>query len=246
MGEARTALLDDLAVATGTQLLSALSATTLKDMQVDALGAAGSVEVSSTRTILFRPKANVLDERLRQLDRELQSAKATDSQMALRSRIANLKNAVGILRIGADTPLEMNARMAAANDAVRAVQAAAAEGVVPGGGVAFVRSCQAVRQLRESTALDVRCGVDVVLEALTAPFRQILINAAIEPRPVLARVAGGTGAFGFNAATDDYGDLQSMGVLDPAAVTLSALRNAASVAVQLLSTEVAVASGEVV
>lgn len=246
MGEARTVLLDDLAAATGTELLSAVSATTLKDIQMGALGAAGPVEVSSRQTILFRPKETALEERLRQLDRELQDAQTKDSRAVLRSRIANLKNAVSILRVGADTSLEMSARLAAAKDAVGAVQAAAAEGIVPGGGVALVRSCQAVRQLRETAALDVRCGFDVVLEALTAPFRQILTNAGIEPRPVLARVAGGTGAFGFNATTGTYGDLQAMGVLDPTAVVHSALRNAASVAVQLLSTEVAVASGEVV
>lgn len=245
-GQARTTLLGDLALACGTDLLSPESGAQLADVQLDTLGLAEKVEATSTQTVLLRPQSKTLGDAIRRLSKQLEEARDAGEKAALRERLANLKNEVCVLRIGADTALELNTRMAAAQDAVRALQVAVAEGTVPGGGVALVRCCDAVRQLRRGASLDVHCGIDVVLEALTAPARQILANAGIEPLPVLARVAGGTGSYGFDAVSGTYGDLQAMGILDPAAVTRAALRNAASVAVQLLSTEAAVASGQVV
>jgi chaperonin GroEL len=158
----------------------------------------------------------------------------------LQERVAKLAGGVAVIKVGAATEMEMKEKKARVEDALHATRAAVEEGVVPGGGVAMVRALQALGDIKTENH-DQDVGVNIARRAMEEPLRQIVANAGGEPSVVLNKVAEGEGNFGFNAATDEYGDMVAMGILDPTKVTRTALQNAASVAGLMITTEARVA-----
>ncbi|MEJ5211401.1 MAG: TCP-1/cpn60 chaperonin family protein, partial [Burkholderiales bacterium] len=158
----------------------------------------------------------------------------------LQERVAKLAGGVAVIKVGAATEVEMKEKKARVEDALHATRAAVEEGVVPGGGVALLRASKAVAALKGDNH-DQDCGIKIVLRALQEPLRQIVANCGEEPSVVVNRVMEGTGNFGYNAQTGQYGDMMEMGVLDPTKVTRSALQNAASVAGLILTTDATIA-----
>src|SRR5690606_8937649 len=155
----------------------------------------------------------------------------------LQERVAKLAGGVAVIKVGAATEVEMKEKKARVEDALHATRAAVEEGIVPGGGVALLRARAAISNLKGDNA-DQDAGIKIVLRALEEPLRTIVANAGLEPSVVVNKVVEGKGNFGFNAATEEYGDLVEMGVLDPTKVTRTALQNAASVASLILTTDV--------
>ncbi|HEY5764302.1 MAG TPA: TCP-1/cpn60 chaperonin family protein, partial [Rhodocyclaceae bacterium] len=158
----------------------------------------------------------------------------------LQERVAKRAGGVAVIKVGAATEVEMKEKKDRVDDALHATRAAVEEGIVPGGGVALLRAQQAVAKLSGANA-DQDAGIKIVQRALEAPLRAIAANAGDEPSVIVAKVHEGTGAFGYNAATGEYGDLVQMGVIDPTKVTRTALQNAASVAALILTTDATVA-----
>jgi chaperonin GroEL len=156
----------------------------------------------------------------------------------LQERLAKLTGGVAVIRAGANTETEMKERKDLIDDALHAVRAAAEEGVVPGGGVAFLRAIEAVEAARSKAKGDEKVGFDILIEALKAPARQIADNAGEDGEVVVATILEKTGSFGYNAATGEYGDMYKFGIIDPAKVNKTALQNAASVSALALTTDV--------
>lgn len=242
VGERRSELLRDLAAATAATLVDAAAGMKLEDVGLDALGATGGVDAGVTRVVLAEPGSSKResDAYLWQLRKRLETEANETARERLRLRLGRMQQAVAVVKVGADTPLELDVRMTAAKDTLRSAQAAMSEGVIPGGGVAYLRAISALEPLRGNPDDDTQRGIEVVAHALTVPFQQLLLNAGVEPKPVLARVLGGTGAYGFNLIGLKYEDLEAAGIVDAAAVARAALRNAASVALQILGAEAAV------
>ncbi|MBX3684423.1 MAG: chaperonin GroEL, partial [Thauera sp.] len=171
---------------------------------------------------------------------ELEGTRSDFEREGPERRIARLAGGVAVVKVGGATESEMKERRARVEDALHATRAAVAEGILPGGGVALLRARAALGVLH-GVNHDEDCGIQIVLRAVEEPLCQLVANGGLEPSVVLDQVAAGSGAFGFNAATEEYGDLIAMGVLDPCKVTRSALQNAASVAGLILTTDCLVA-----
>jgi chaperonin GroEL len=181
-----------------------------------------------------------IDARIALVTGELARATSDHERDLLRLRAAKLSGGVAVVKVGGATETEMKERRARVEDALHATHAAVAEGVLPGGGVALLRARAALDGLHGANR-DEDCGIRILLRALEEPLRQLAENAGIDASVVLDRVGGGTGNFGFNAATIEYGDMIAMGVLDPCKVTRCALQNAVSVADLILTTDCMVA-----
>jgi chaperonin GroEL len=184
------------------------------------------------------PKA--IDARVAQIKQQVEEATSDYDKEKLQERAAKLSGGVALIRVGAATETEMKERKSRTEDALHATRAAVEEGVLPGGGVALLRTRARVGKLHGANA-DQDAGIRIVLRALEEPLRQIVSNAGAEPPVVLQRVVEGAGNFGYNAATGEYGDLVKMGVLDPCKVTRTALQNAASIAGLILTTDCMIA-----
>jgi chaperonin GroEL len=181
-----------------------------------------------------------IDARIARLRAELEDARSDYEREGFRKRSARLAGGVAVIKAGGATESEMKERRARIGDALNATRAAVAEGVLPGGGIALLRARAALGALHGANQ-DEDCGIQIVLRAVEEPLRQLVANAGIEPSVVLDRVLAGSGSFGFNAASGEYGDLVEMGVLDPCKVTRCALQNAVSVADLILTTDCMVA-----
>jgi chaperonin GroEL len=184
------------------------------------------------------PKA--IDARVATIKQQVEEATSDYDKEKLQERAAKLSGGVALIRVGAATETEMKERKSRTEDALHATRAAVEEGVLPGGGVALLRTRAKLAELRGANA-DQDAGIRIVLRALEEPLRQIVRNAGDEPPVVLQRVVEGVGNFGYNAATGEYGDLVAMGVLDPCKVTRTALQNAASIAGLILTTDCMIA-----
>ncbi|MET1161805.1 MAG: TCP-1/cpn60 chaperonin family protein, partial [Pseudoxanthomonas sp.] len=158
----------------------------------------------------------------------------------LQERVAKLAGGVAVIKVGASTEIEMKEKKARVEDALHATRAAVEEGVVPGGGVALIRALQAIGDLKGANE-DQNHGINIAKRAMEAPLREIVTNCGEEPSVVLNNVVAGTGNYGYNAATGEYGDMIAFGILDPTKVTRSALQNAASIAGLMITTEAMVA-----
>jgi chaperonin GroEL len=242
--EERHAALEDLALATGATLLAAEGGLRLRDLTLGNLGRATSVRVSAKRVTVIGGDGDhgLMVARVRRLN--AQSKKAIGvQQRELKLRIGRLAGAVATITAGAGTQVAAKEKRERLQAASLAAQAAAAEGIVVGGGVALLRTSAAVAELMQGhESFD--AGVGVLLHALEAPLCQIAENAGQEPRVVLSRVQQEAGAYGFNAVTGEYGDLLKMGVIDPTKVVRSALRIATSVAANLLAAECLIVAAE--
>ena len=241
-GDRRKAMLEYIAILTNGVVISEETGMSLESATLEQLGEAKRIEVGKENTIIIDGYGTVdrIEARVKQIRTQIEEATSDYDREKLQERVAKLAGGVAVIRVGAATEVEMKEKKARVEDALHATRAAVEEGIVPGGGVALIRTKPAIQALKGSNA-DQDAGIKLVLRAIEAPLRTIVANAGDEPSVVVNKVSEGQGNFGFNAATGEYGDLVEQGVLDPTKVTRTALQNAASVASLLLTTEVAVA-----
>ncbi|WP_310632192.1 chaperonin GroEL [Paraburkholderia sp.] len=240
-GDRRKALLEDIAILTGGQVIAEETGLGLDKATLAELGQAKRVEIGkeSTTVIDGAGQAAAIEARVKQIRVQIEEATSDYDREKLQERVAKLAGGVAVIKVGGATEIEVKEKKDRVDDALHATRAAVEEGIVPGGGVALIRVRQAILDLKGSTP-DQTAGVKIVLRALEEPLRQIVTNAGDEASVVAARVAEGSGNFGYDAATGEYGDLVEKGVLDPTKVTRTALQNAASVAGLLLTTDATV------
>jgi chaperonin GroEL len=240
-GDRRKAMLEDLAILTGGQVVAEELGLTLDKITIDHLGMAGRVEVSKENTIIIdgAGDADRIEARVKAIRTQAEEATSDYDREKLQERVAKLAGGVAVLRIGAATEVEMKEKKDRIDDALHATKAAVQEGIVPGGGVALIRAKQAIAGLKGDNA-DQQAGINIVLRAMEEPLRCIVSNAGESADVVLNAVATGTGNYGYNAATEQYCDMMTAGVIDPAKVVKTALVNAASVAGLLLTTDCAI------
>jgi chaperonin GroEL len=241
-GDRRKAILQDVAILTGGQMISEDLGIKLENIELSALGRAKKVVVTKDETTLIEGAGKKADVKARiELIRQQIEATTSDyDREKLQERLAKLTGGVAVVRVGAATETELKERKARVEDALHAVRAAAEEGIVPGGGVALLRTIDKVREAAKDETGDVVLGVQIVAQALESPIRQIAENSGENGGVVAAEVSAAKGNLGYNANTGKYLDMVDAGVIDPTKVTRTALQNAASVAGLLLTTEVLV------
>jgi chaperonin GroEL len=241
-GDRRKAMLEDIAILTGGKVIAEEVGMTLEKVTLADLGSAKRIEVSKENTIIIdgAGAAADIEARVKQVRVQIEEATSDYDKEKLQERVAKLAGGVAVIKVGAATEVEMKEKKARVEDALHATRAAVEEGIVAGGGVAFLRAKQAAGKIKGDNA-DQEAGIKLVLKAIEAPLREIVYNAGGEASVVVAAVMAGKGNYGFNAANDTYGDMIEMGILDPTKVTRTALQNAASVASLMLTTECMVA-----
>lgn len=241
-GDRRKAMLEDIAVLTGGTVIAEEVGLTLEKVTLDLLGQAKRVEVGKENTTIIDGvgEAATIQARVEQIRRQIEEATSDYDREKLQERVAKLAGGVAVIKVGAATEVEMKEKKARVEDALHATRAAVEEGIVPGGGVALLRARANLGNLKGDNA-EQSAGIQIVLKAIEAPLRQIVANAGDEPSVVVNKVFEGTGNFGFNAASGEYGDMVEMGVLDPTKVTRSALQHAASIAGLMLTTDCMIA-----
>ena len=240
-GDRRKAMLEDIAILTGGKVIAEEVGLTLDKVTLADLGQAKRVEVGKENTTIIdgNGAAGDIEARVKQIRIQIEEATSDYDREKLQERVAKLAGGVAVIKVGGATEIEVKEKKDRVDDALHATRAAVEEGIVPGGGVALIRVRQAIRELQGVNA-DQNAGIKIVLRALEEPLRQIVTNAGEEASVVVAKVAEGSGNFGYNAQTGEYGDLVESGVLDPTKVTRTALQNAASVAGLLLTTDATV------
>ena len=241
-GDRRKAMLQDIAVLTGGTVISDEVGLSLEKATLNDLGEAKKVLVEKENTTIIdgAGKAADIKGRVESIRQQIEEATSDYDKEKLQERVAKLSGGVALIKVGAATEIEMKEKKARVEDALHATRAAVEEGVVPGGGVAFLRALKAIEKLVGANE-DQTTGIKILARAIEEPLRQIVANAGEDAAVVLNRVREGKGTFGYNAATGEYGDMVEMGILDPTKVTRLALQNAASVAGLLLTTEVMIA-----
>nr|EPB93262.1 chaperonin GroEL [Pseudomonas plecoglossicida NB2011] len=241
-GDRRKAMLQDIAVLTGGQVISEEIGLSLETATLEHLGNAKRVILSKENTTII-DGAGVEDDiqaRVKQIRAQIEETSSDYDREKLQERLAKLAGGVAVIKVGAGTEVEMKEKKARVEDALHATRAAVEEGVVPGGGVALVRALNAIADLKGDNE-DQNVGIALLRRAVEAPLRQITANAGDEPSVVADKVKQGSGNFGYNAATGEYGDMIEMGILDPAKVTRSALQAAASIGGLMITTEAMIA-----
>ena len=238
-GDRRKAMLEDIAVLTGGQVISEELGLKLESVTFDQLGRAKRIVVDKDNTTIIGGSGNrkVIDDRVQQIRREIDKSTSDYDKEKLRERLAKLAGGVAVVRVGAPSESEMKAKKEALDDAISATKAAVSEGIVPGGGLALLRCMQAVSDEEARSEGDEKTGVQILKRALSAPARQIADNSAVDGGVVVAKMLEGQGNFGFDAARNTYVDLVEAGIIDPTKVVRVALENAVSVAGVLLLTE---------
>ncbi len=241
-GDRRKAMLEDIAILTGGTVIAEELGLKLENATLKDLGRAKRVEVAKEDTTIIdgAGEKSAIESRVKQIRQQIEEATSDYDKEKLQERVAKLAGGVAVIKVGAATEVEMKEKKARVEDALHATRAAVEEGIVAGGGVAYLRARVNLKNLKGDNS-DQDAGVKIVLRALEEPMRQIVANAGEEPSVVVNKVAEGKGNFGFNAATGEYGDLVAMGVVDPTKVARFALQNAASVASLMLTTEAMVA-----
>ncbi|MCC9003330.1 MAG: chaperonin GroEL, partial [Candidatus Competibacter sp.] len=241
-GDRRKAMLQDIAILTGGQVISDEVGLSLEKTTLADLGTARKIVVAKENTTIIdgAGKADEIKGRVEQIRRQIEEATSDYDKEKLQERVAKLAGGVAVIKVGAATEIEMKEKKARVEDALHATRAAVEEGVVAGGGVALIRALQAIKSLKGANE-DQNHGIAIALRAMEAPLREIVANAGEEPSVILNKVLENTGNYGYNAATNEFGDMVEMGVLDPTKVTRFALQNAASVAALLITTEAMVA-----
>ncbi|QQC67335.1 chaperonin GroEL [Paraburkholderia ginsengisoli] len=240
-GDRRKALLEDIAILTGGQVIAEETGLTLEKATLAELGQAKRIEVGKENTTVIdgAGERGNIEARVKQIRAQIEEASSDYDREKLQERVAKLAGGVAVIKVGGATEIEVKEKKDRVDDALHATRAAVEEGIVPGGGVALIRVRKAISGLKGANA-DQDAGIKIVLRALEEPLRQIVTNAGVEASVVVAKVAEGSGNFGYNAQTGEYGDLVESGVLDPTKVTRTALQNAASVAALLLTTDATV------
>jgi len=241
-GDRRKAMLQDIAILTGGQVIAEEVGLSLEKATLEDLGHAKKVQITKDNTTVIDGAGTGSDikSRIDQINREIEDSTSDYDKEKLQERVAKLSGGVAVVKVGAATEIEMKEKKARVEDALHATRAAVEEGVVAGGGVAYIRARVSLEGL-EGDNDDQNVGINILKKALEEPLRQIVSNAGNDASVVLNQVANGEGNYGYNAATNEYGDLVKMGIIDPTKVTRFALQNAASVTGLLLTTEAMVA-----
>jgi len=242
-GDRRKAMLEDIAVLAGGTVISEELGLTLEKVTLKDLGRVKKVESTKEDTTLIDGAGDkkAIEARVKQIRMQIEEATSDYDKEKLQERLAKLAGGVALIKVGAATEVEMKEKKARVEDALHATRAAVEEGIVPGGGVAFIRAKQVLEGKLKGDNHDQEAGIKIVMKALEEPLRIIVDNAGAEPSVVLNKVLEHEGNFGFNAQTEEFGDLVQMGVIDPTKVARTALQNASSVAGLMLTTDAMVA-----
>jgi chaperonin GroEL len=242
-GERRKAMLQDMAILTGGQVISEEVGLKLENVALDMLGKARKIIVTKDETTVVEGGGDDADVkgRINQIKAEIDNTDSDYDREKLQERLAKLSGGVAVIKVGAATEVELKEKKHRIEDAVSTTKAAVEEGVVPGGGVTLLRAQAKALSTSDSLQGDESTGARIVARALEEPIKQIAVNAGMEGGVIVERVKGLDGASGLNAATGDYEDLFKAGVIDAAKVTRSALQNAASIAALFLTTEAVIA-----
>ena len=241
-GDRRKAMLEDIAILTGGQVIAEETGLTLEKATVEHLGMAARVEVSKENTIIIDGAGNktAIEDRVKSIRVQIKDATSDYDKEKLQERVAKLAGGVAVIRVGAATETEMKEKKDRIDDALHATRAAVEDGIVAGGGVALIRAKQSIVNLKGLNA-DQDAGIGIVLRALEEPARCIAFNAGDSADVIINEVASKSGNYGYNAATGTYGDMVEQGVIDPTKVTKTALINAASIAGLILTTDCSIA-----
>ncbi|MFK8067416.1 MAG: chaperonin GroEL [Gammaproteobacteria bacterium] len=241
-GDRRKAMLEDLAILTGGTVIAEEVGLSLEKAGLEELGSAKRIQITKEETTVIDGAGDgkAIEARVGQIRSQIEDASSDYDREKLQERVAKLAGGVAVIKVGATTEIEMKEKKARVEDALHATRAAVEEGVVPGGGVALVRAIAALDKVKTDNA-DQEVGVGILQRSMEAPLRQIVSNAGGESSVILNAVKEGKGNHGYNAGTDDFGDMLKMGILDPTKVTRTALQNAASVAGLMITTEAMVA-----
>jgi chaperonin GroEL len=237
-GDRRKAMLEDIAILTGGMLVSEDTGAKLEDAPVTVLGQAKSITITKDNTTIVEGAGDAasIKGRIGQIKKQIEATTSDYDREKLQERLAKLAGGVAVIKVGAATEVEMKEKKDRVDDAMHATRAAVEEGIVPGGGVALIRAEKAIDALNFDNA-DQKTGAAIIRRAIEEPLRQIVQNAGLEGSVVVNKVKEGKDAFGYNAKTDTYEDLIKAGVIDPAKVTRTALKNASSIASMILTTD---------
>jgi chaperonin GroEL len=241
-GDRRKAMLEDMAILTGGQVISEEVGLQLEKATLKDLGQAKRIVIEKENTTIIdgAGKEDAIKSRIEQIKKQVEETSSDYDREKLQERVAKLAGGVAVIKVGAATEVEMKEKKARVEDALHATRAAVEEGIVPGGGVALIRCLATVRALKGDNE-DQQHGIQIAARAMEAPLREIATNSGDEPSVVLNKVYEGSGNFGYNAANSQYGDMVEFGILDPTKVTRTALQNAASIAGLMITTEAMVA-----
>lgn len=241
-GDRRKAMLEDIAILTGGTVIAEEVGMSLEKAELAQLGQAKRIEIGKENTTIIdgAGSEDTIKTRVEQIRKQVAESTSDYDKEKLQERVAKLAGGVAVIKVGAATEVEMKEKKARVEDALHATRAAVEEGIVAGGGVALLRARSVLAAIHVANP-DQEAGVKIVLRAIEAPLRQIVANCGEEPSVVINKVLEGKGAYGYNAGTNDFGDLIEMGVLDPAKVTRAALQHAASVAGLMLTTDAMIA-----
>jgi chaperonin GroEL len=231
-----------MAILTGGTVISEEVGLSLDKATIKDLGRAKKIQVSKENTTIIdgAGEAEGIQARVKQIKAQVEETSSDYDREKLQERVAKLAGGVAVIKVGAATEVEMKEKKARVEDALHATRAAVEEGIVPGGGVALIRALTSIGTLKGIND-DQNVGIALALRAMEAPLREIVTNCGEEPSVVLNKVKEGTGNFGYNAASGEYGDMVAMGILDPTKVTRTALQNASSIAGLMITTEAMVA-----
>ncbi len=235
-------MLEDIAILTGGTVISEVKGMQLAQASVADLGTAEKVTVNKDNTVIVNGSGSkeAIAQRVGQIKSQIETTTSNYDKEKLQERLAKLAGGVAVLYIGAPSEVEMKEKKDRVDDALSATRAAIAEGIVPGGGVAYIRTLPALDQLKGDND-DENTGIQIIRRAIEEPFRQIVENAGVEGAVILQKVKDGSGDFGYNARTGEFENFLKSGVIDPAKVTRVALENAASIAGMFLTTECVIA-----
>jgi chaperonin GroEL len=241
-GDRRKAMLQDIAILTGANVISEEVGMSLEKAGLEDLGTAKKIQVTKDETTIIdgAGSENDIKDRVEQIRAQIEETSSDYDREKLQERVAKLAGGVAVIKVGAATEVEMKEKKARVEDALHATRAAVEEGVVPGGGVALIRALAALKDVKGDNH-DQNVGIELACRAMEEPLRQIVTNAGDEASVVVNKVEEGSGNFGYNAGSGEYGDMIEMGILDPTKVTRTALQNAASVSGLMITTECMVA-----
>lgn len=243
-GDRRKAMLEDIAILTGGEVISSDLGLELKDTTLDQLGRAKSVKVQKENTVIVDGSGDkaAIESRIHQIRGQIEETTSEFDKEKLQERLAKLAGGVAVIRVGAATETEMKEAKLRMEDALNATRAAVEEGIIAGGGSAYIHASKEVQKLAETLEGDEKTGAKVILKALESPLYYIVANAGLEGAVIINKVKESEQGIGFDAAAEEYVDMVESGILDPVKVTRSALQNATSVAATLLTTESVVAN----
>jgi chaperonin GroEL len=238
LGDRRLPILEDIAILTGGKVFSKELMNDLKDARIEDLGSCDRIEVDALFTTIIGGHGDpeALEERIKHIRYQLDTASNDHNRNKLAERLASLDGGVAVIKVGGATEVEVNEKKDRYDDALHATRAAIDSGIVAGGGVALLRAKEKLKSLRSANT-DQDAGIKIVLSAIESPIRQITSNAGGSPDVVVNKIIEGKDNYGYNAATDEYGDMMQLGIIDPTKVTKTALINAASIAGLLLTSE---------